>query len=474
MTAVTPRRRVLTKWRAAGVVATGFAVVLLAMSTKTTVQVFFVSMADTFGQSRGQFAVAASVFMIVFGVASPVVGKLGDRVGPKRTILFGVVSGGLGFLLGGLSPGFVGFVLAYGVLGALAFAAMTYVPMGLLVEEYLPERRRGFLYALLTNAAAFGFVVLSPLWVMLDDMVSWRAAYGGLAIVFLGPLLVAAYFGIPRRLAGDSDEGESDGEGEAASAEVLASDGGLSDTATSDGAARDGAAPDGAASGGSALAGSESGEQAVAAAHRPVLKTKVFYVLAGAFFGCGVTMAFIDVHTVAHFHDVGLSDHAISLALILLGTTEVVGALLAGYLCDRHNKAFILAGAYVLRTVAMVVLLVSPSGVGAGAFAAVFGFSYMGTVIATAMLVFEEFDAAQKGWALGLVWFAHQLGALASTQLGAMGRDIFDSYAWTIGLTAAVGGLSALLIILYAISTRRPPHEEPVETEPQVVVTGGG
>lgn len=122
----------------------------------------------------------------------------------------------------------------------------------------------------------------------------------------------------------------------------------------------------------------------------------------------------------------------------------------------------------------MVVLLVSPSGVGAGAFAAVFGFSYMGTVIATAMLVFEEFDAAQKGWALGLVWFAHQLGALASTQLGAMGRDIFDSYAWTIGLTAAVGGLSALLIILYAISTRRPPSGGQVETEPQVVVTGGG
>lgn len=472
MTAVTPRRRVLTKWRAAGVVATGFAVVLLAMSTKTTVQVFFVSMADTFDQSRGQFAVAASVFMIVFGVASPVVGKLGDRVGPKRTILFGVVSGGLGFLLGGLSSGFLGFVLAYGVLGALAFAAMTYVPMGLLVEEYLPERRRGFLYALLTNAAAFGFVVLSPLWVMLDDMVSWRAAYGGLAIVFLGPLLVAAYFGIPRRVTGGSEDTESagaeghgagsggagwdDAEGQASSAAVSASEGGSSSEELGS---------EGAGSGGAAVAG---------AAHRPVLKTKVFYVLAGAFFGCGVTMAFIDVHTVAHFHDVGLSDHAISLALILLGTTEVVGALIAGYLCDRHNKAFILAGAYFLRTVAMVVLLVAPSGVGAGAFAAVFGFSYMGTVIATAMLVFEEFDAAQKGWALGLVWFAHQLGALASTQLGAMGRDIFASYAWTIALTAAVGGLSALLIILYAISTRRPPREEPVETEPQVVVTGGG
>ena len=75
-----------------------FAIVFSSSSIKNIFQVFFVSMTESFGQTRGGFTMSASVFMIVFGIASLIVGFLADHAGPKRVLLGGLQAGGIALL----------------------------------------------------------------------------------------------------------------------------------------------------------------------------------------------------------------------------------------------------------------------------------------------------------------------------------------------------------------------------------------
>lgn len=385
---------------------------------KNTVQVFFVPMADGFGASRGEFAVAVSVFTIAYGLAGPVVGRISDRIGARTTIAGGVGLAGLTFLLSSFLPSLPAFVVLYGVVGAVAFAAMSYVPIGVFVDEAFDQRRRGVTYAALTNSAALGFVILSPVWVFLvDRSISWRPVYAVLGLLFVGPLWVL----VRRTLPSSVDSVKA------------------------------------AASAPSAVEPSTAG--GVGAGLRTILTSRTFVLLAIGFFGCGATMAFVDVHMVAHMNHIQLSSAVIGTCLATLGIAEIGGALAAGWLCDRYDKRLVLGGSYAARCVAMIALLLVPSVEGALVFATIFGLSYMGSVIATTFIAMDHFDKGSKGLAIGLIWMVHQLGAFASTQLGATSFDALGSYRVAIIVTALVAMTSAAASA-FGLPAPRFPKEE--------------
>lgn len=76
----------------------------------------------------------------------------------------------------------------YGVVAAFGLTAMSYVPMGILVDQSFSEKRKGLAYATLTNGAAIGFMVLSPLWVFTQSYFAWHQVYLFLGVLFLVPL----------------------------------------------------------------------------------------------------------------------------------------------------------------------------------------------------------------------------------------------------------------------------------------------
>lgn len=394
----TTRRHALT------VLVVGFTVIFLSSSIKNTFQVFFVQMAESFAQSRGSFATAAAVFMLAFGIASPIVGALSDRIGPKRTIQFGLVLSGVAFLGCAVFDSFGLYIFFYGVIAAFGLTAMSYVPMALLVDQSFSDRRKGLAYATLTNGAAIGFAVLSPVWVFVQEYIAWQQIYLVLAALFLMPMLLVVHIYLP---------------------EVTP-------------------------------------QPAVAATAPPlpfsqrlkaVLGRGPFHALMLGFFGCGVTMAFIDVHMVAHLQDLALSPGQISVALTLLGVAELVGGFLAGWMCDRFAKGQVIAGFYLVRAVSLLVLLWVPDVTGVWLFAALFGLSYLGTVVGTSMYTLGLFGKELKGFAFGIIWLVHQLGAFVSTQWGANMFDWFGSYQWTVFATGGVAVASFIISLLLL-----PPH----------------
>src|SRR5690606_22658640 len=226
-------------------VAVAFAVVFVATAIKGVYQVYFVQLAEHFGRGRAQFAWSGALFMLATGLASPLVGALRDRVGALRAAGVGACVAGVAFMSASLVDGSLWvFALAFGLCGAFGLAAMTFVPMGVLVDRLFDGRSKGLAYAVITNGTSIGFIVLSPAWVWLQPQVHWTQVFLVMGSLFAVPLTLAlcmvARFEPP------------------ASAPVL--------------------------------------RDMPQSTWRTVRHDPVFYVLAFGFMGCGATMAFIDVH----------------------------------------------------------------------------------------------------------------------------------------------------------------------------------
>lgn len=370
-------------------VAIGFAAMFVSTAVKGLYQVYFVDLAAHFGQGRAQFAWSGSVFMLATGLMSPVVGALSDRIGPLRTSAAGALAAGLalaGVALWQQSLAF--FVLMFGVAGAFGLAAMTFVPMGILVDRLFEERKKGLAYAVVTNGTAIGFMVLSPLWIWLQPQASWSAAFGVAGAVFAVPVAGALWLASRWEPA--------------------------------------------------------SGQRTAAvqtSAWTVVRRDPVFYALAASFFGCGATMAFIDVHLIAHWQGQGEPRLAMGYGMSTLGVLELASGIVSGALALRFDKHRLLAGFYALRSASMLLLLVP--GLGVLPFAIGFGASYLGTVVLTSMFCFERYGSRIKGKVFGLLFLGHQLGAFLTVQLGAWSFDATRSYQHTIAALVAVTLCSA-------------------------------
>lgn len=381
-------------------VALGFVVMFLSTMIKGAYQVYFVPLAEHFGRGRTDFAWSGALFMLVTGLMSPVVGALSDRIGPLRTVVIGAVVGGVSMMgTTVFAQSLPVFILAYGIGGAFALAAMTYVPMGVLVDRLFEHQRKGFAFAIVTNGTAIGFIVLSPLWIALQPQLGWTEAFAAVGVLLAGPVALLAWFGArSMQQAGLAQP--------------------------------------------PAAAGSPGG------VWRQVCRDPGFYILGLGFLGCGATMAFIDVHLVAFWQDGGAPRARMGLSLSLLGVLELASGLFTGWLAMHWKKHSLLAGFYLMRSVAMLLLLASGSEWQTVGFAVVFGASYLGTVVVTSMYCFERYGAAVKGKVFGLLFLMHQVGAFASVQLGAWGYDrsgSYDGVVAALALLTALGGLASFL-----------------------------
>jgi MFS family permease len=389
-------------------VAFGFAVMFLSTSIKSVYQVYFSDLAGHFGRGRADFAWSGSLFMLVTGLVSPLVGLLSDRYGPLRTVMAGAVAAGIALVGTSLLNHSLGlFILAYGLCGAFGLAAMTYVPMGVLVDRLFEQRKSGLAYAVVTNGTSIGFIILSPFWLWLQPQVRWTEAFFWAGLVLLVPTAGIAWYA--------ARKADSVGLGETASV----------------------------------------AKERKTSAWRVVRTDPGFYALACGFFGCGATMAFIDVHLVAFWQDGGTSRTQMAVSLGMLGTLELVSGLVTGWLAMRYNKHSLLAIFYVMRSLAMLLLLSSSSEVRTVVFAALFGASYLGTVVLTSMYCLERYGLDIKGQTFGLLFLAHQLGAFASVQLGAASFDAFDTYKPVV---VALAGVTIAGAIISWLTLRSSPR----------------
>ncbi|KOX18930.1 hypothetical protein ADK67_34835 [Saccharothrix sp. NRRL B-16348] len=388
-----------------------FVISMAGSSMKSTVQVLFLPIADDFDVSRGALAVGTTLFAVVTALASSAVGHLADRIGAVPVLAIGAGITGVVLVVCAVATDIRVFVPTYGVLGAIGCTMLSFVPLGVLADQLFQGRNAGFLYAVLTNGAAVGFMVLVPLWTFLGTVTSWRQILLGVGVVFLVVLLPLSLL-----LVRYSNRN---------------------------------ATPPAPA------------EHGFWAGIRMALADKRVRGLILPFFACGTTMAFIDVHLFPHMHDHGVAPVTSSVAFVLLGGLEIVGSLVAGRLCDKGLIRATLIGGYALRAGAMMIAPFFAAEFTVLVFGALFGASYLITVVATTMWIAKILPRGRKGTTIGVLWALHMVAVAVGSQLGAVLADAAGSYLPVILVSVA---LTLGAIVLVALQ----PDPDAVDAEAPV------
>ncbi len=182
----------------------------------TSFGVFFVALLDTFHWSRGVTAGLQTANLVTDAIVSPFIGRLTDRLGPRRVVVAGSVVLAAGLVLCSQVRTAWELYLYFGVVMSLGFATAGVIPHVVVVSEWFPSRR-GLVLGIVYGAVGVGTLILSPVSQWLISLWGWPRVFQVLAAVILiviMPLVLSTYQPSPQGTGDASRAGGGAGAGE--------------------------------------------------------------------------------------------------------------------------------------------------------------------------------------------------------------------------------------------------------------------
>jgi MFS family permease len=187
------------------------------------------------------------------------------------------------------------------------------------------------------------------------------------------------------------------------------------------------------------------------------MRSMVFWVLAFTFGICGVSSLGLMPHFVTLCGDYGISPLTSTGLLAAIGVCDMFGTIGSGWLSDRFDNRWLLAGYYGFRGVALMWLPYSGfTLMGLSFFAVLYGLDFIATVPPSVKLTAQTFGREQAPLVFGWIFAAHQLGAGVMAFAAGISRDILHSYLPAY-FTAGVLCLAATLSLWLLRGRSKPP-----------------
>src|ERR1700691_3390607 len=193
----TPREEMLTKPRkparvALNVLALCFALSVIGRGLGESFTVFLKPISESFGWDRAQVVSVYSLAALPGGLASPLIGRLFDRSGPRAVYSLGLLLLGGAFLIAAHAQQLWQFQLCLGLCVGLGIAFIGNVSNSILLGRWVGPRLPTAM-AVVYSATGAGVLILLPASQVLIDHLGWRGAYqvfGGATLLLLVPLLL--------------------------------------------------------------------------------------------------------------------------------------------------------------------------------------------------------------------------------------------------------------------------------------------
>jgi MFS family permease len=183
---------------------------------------------------------------------------------------------------------------------------------------------------------------------------------------------------------------------------------------------------------------------------RMVSGSLVFWVLTFTFFVCGVSSFGLTPHFPTLCGDFGIDPLTSTSLLAAIGVFDLFGTLGSGWLSDRFDNRWLLAGYFGFRGLSLIWLPYSGfSLVGLSLFAMFYGLDFIATMPPSVRLTAQAFGREQAPLAFGWIFAAHQLGAGLMAWAAGVSRDVLASYLpgfFAAGVLCLVAVLSLWLL----------------------------
>src|SRR6202044_3616240 len=167
------------------IIAVTFVTMAIGVNARTSFSLLFPPIIHEFGWERGVTAGAFSFGFLVSAAASPLIGRMMDRTGPRSVMELGVALMAAGLLVAPLTTQPWHLYLPIGVLVCSGSICLGYSGQSLFLPNWF-NRRRGLAIGLAFAGVGIGSVTLLP-WVQhMIEQTGWRTPRPAMGIVGLG------------------------------------------------------------------------------------------------------------------------------------------------------------------------------------------------------------------------------------------------------------------------------------------------
>lgn len=389
------------------VVAVTFLTLLVAAGVRAAPSILINPLEDQFGWTRTSISFGISIGLLLYGLTSPAVGALMDRLGPRKMMLAGIVIIATSTAASAAMNAIWQFTMFWGVLSGIG-TGITALVIGATVANRWFYARRGLVLGLMGAATSAGQLLFIPLMMWMVVQFGWQVS-----ILILAGIASALFLPVFLLMRDDPADLELKPYG------------------------LDHIPP--------------PPEPRLQGTHRVMhraLRRKEFWLLGGSFYICGATSTgIIGTHLIPHSIDLGIPEVTAAGVLAIMGAMNFVGTVGSGWLTDRYDPRKLLATYYILRGVSLFILPLMTDFPGLVLFAVIFGLDYIATVPPTVALTADIFGRRNVGTVFGWIFFAHQLGAAMAAWASGFSRDLLGDYHLAFlaaGVIAVGGGLMAL------------------------------
>ena len=165
---------------ALGVAALALLMNALARGMIDAFAVFVLPLSETFGWTRAEISLGYAVYMLAYGLVSPFVGMIFDRLGLKATWLIGTIALGTGFGLASQMSALWQFYLLVGLSSGIGMACLGMVTASALISRWF-RRELSPVMSVVYAGMGLGMLAIVPSLQWVVGHWGWQSGYLSLA-----------------------------------------------------------------------------------------------------------------------------------------------------------------------------------------------------------------------------------------------------------------------------------------------------
>ncbi len=371
--------------------------------------VFITPMHTDLGWSQVTLTGAFSLALLMSGVAALPVGRWIDRHGTRALMTIGAILGSLLLVAWSLVHEIWLFYLIFAGIGVIT-AAVLYEPAFAIVATWF-QRQRGRALTILTFCGAWASFIFIPLSAWLVETLGWRQALLALAGI-LAAATILPHGLVLRRRPQDL-----------------------------------GMLPDGAHTPITGSVAAASAEHSLTPTM--ALRDSGFWWLSLGFAISTYSSVALTVHLIPYLVERGHSAGFAATVARLFGLMSLAGRMLIGPLGDRYARRLIATALLGMQFAGLLVLVLTPTVIGALVYVALFGAGAGTMTIMRAAILAERYGAASYGTISGLqqsVLTAAKTFAPLGAGLIAMLLGGYSGLLWALAALTLLGALALLRV----------------------------